>query len=102
MARNNDIWPPYIAVYQVLPESRVLDHEATALVIGSDDGCERVSNGFCNGPLKPGAIYRAKIRAYTHPNLYTDTEYSDPIQTGKLKVLFLFFFVGIFEFFEFF
>lgn len=47
--------------------------------------------GYCNGPLKPGASYKVKVRAFTAPDRFTDTSYSSQIQTGK-GVLQTFFF----------
>lgn len=49
-----------------------------------------LSSEYCNGPLKPGTIYRVKVRAFTANDKFTDTMYSFPIQTG-MKMLNFFF-----------
>lgn len=45
-----------------------------------------LSSEYCNGPLKPGTIYRVKVRAFTANDKFTDTMYSFPIQTGEANV----------------
>jgi receptor-type tyrosine-protein phosphatase beta len=46
-------------------------------------GTENCDNkvGYCNGPLKPGAFYRFKVRAYTMRDQFSETNWSQPIQT---------------------
>ena len=51
-------------------------------VIGAEIGCHQ-KRDYCNGPLKPGTLYRIKIRAFTAANKFADTFYSHPIETGK-------------------
>ena len=50
-------------------------------------GVENCDNkiGYCNGPLKSGSTYRVKVRAFTAPDKFTDTSYSFPLQTGKMR-----------------
>lgn len=49
--------------------------------IGSENCDNKI--GYCNGPLKSGSTYRVKVRAFTAPDMFTDTSYSFPIQTGE-------------------
>ncbi len=52
-------------------------------MIGHDATCaDKESSVICNGQLKPASKYRVKIRVYTSPTLWTDTLYSDSIETG--------------------
>ena len=46
-------------------------------------GTENCDNkvGYCNGPLKPGAFYRFKVRAYTMRDQFSETNWSQPIPT---------------------
>ena len=59
-------------------------------------GTENCDNkvGYCNGPLKPGAFYRFKVRAYTMRDQFTETSWSQPIQTDPdntaVLVIFIF------------
>ena len=48
--------------------------------------------GYCNGPLKPGTMYRFKIRAFTSRDQHSETNWSQPIQTDPDNTAFL---VGI-------
>ena len=47
---------------------------------------------YCNGPLKPGGVYRFKIRAYTSQTQFSETHWSQQIQTDPDNTAFL---VGI-------
>lgn len=73
------IWPPYqvMDLYYPFHNSSVED-----FTIGSET-CDARQPGYCNGPLKSGSTYRVKIRAFTAPDKFADTNYSFPIQTGK-------------------
>lgn len=73
------IWPPYQVMdpYYPFQNSSVED-----FTIGSGT-CDIRQLGYCNGPLKPGSTYHIKIRAFTAPDKFTDTNYSFPIQTGN-------------------
>lgn len=51
-------------------------------VIGSETECP-ASRDYCNGPLKAGATYKVKIRAYTASDKFADTYYSHSIPTGE-------------------
>ena len=80
----NIIW--YYRIYNTeqitlddFSKSKSIDGEE--FVIGTDTDCE-FRTDFCNGPLKPGASYYIKIRAYATDYQYTDTPYSLPIVTG--------------------
>lgn len=81
--QSYSIWPPYQAVepYYPFKNSSV---NVEDFIIGSEN-CDNRQKGYCNGPLKSGTTYRVKIRAFTAPDKFTDTAYSFPIQTGKLK-----------------
>ena len=48
--------------------------------------------GYCNGQLKPGTMYRFKVRAYTTREKHSETNWSQPIQTDPDNTAFL---VGI-------
>ena len=50
------------------------------------------AGSYCNGPLKPGGVYRFKIRAYTTQQQFSETHWSQPIQTDPDNTAFL---VGI-------
>lgn len=49
--------------------------------IGSDR-CEAGGRAYCNGPLRPGAAYYVKLRAYTARDKFTDTAYA-LVYTGQ-------------------
>ena len=57
-------------------------------------GIENCENkvGYCNGPLKPGGVYRFKIRAYTTRDQFSETHWSQQVQTDPDNTAFL---VGI-------
>ncbi|XP_042885464.1 tyrosine-protein phosphatase 10D-like [Penaeus japonicus] len=77
--QSYSLWPPYQVTETYYPffNSSVEDFD-----IGVEEDCEtRV--GYCNGPLKPGATYRVKIRAYTAANKFADTHFSQPITTDS-------------------
>jgi receptor-type tyrosine-protein phosphatase beta len=80
-------WPPYQASdpYDPFNDSSVED-----FTVGMEN-CEG-KVGYCNGPLKPGGIYRFKIRAYTTRDQFSETNWSQPIQTDPDNTAFL---VGI-------
>lgn len=72
------IWPPY----QVLdPYYPFKNGSVEDFTIGTEDCDNKI--GYCNGPLKSGSTYRVKVRAFTAPDMFTDTSYSFPIQTDK-------------------
>ena len=50
--------------------------------IGTDSSCT-AEQLICNGPLEPGTQYQFKYRAYTTGDLFSESEYSGPISTGK-------------------
>lgn len=49
--------------------------------IGSER-CDAAARRYCNGPLKPNTKYYVKLRAYTAPDKYTDTQYTI-VRTGQ-------------------
>lgn len=75
------VWPPYQAVEPYYPfKNSTMNVED--FIIGNEN-CETRQKGYCNGPLKSGTTYRIKIRAFTAPDKFTDTEYSFPLQTDQ-------------------
>ncbi|TMS35191.1 hypothetical protein L596_002642 [Steinernema carpocapsae] len=82
-----EIWPPYVATETHLERVKKFAPRAVAEAIGNDKTCgERNINTVCNGPLKPGTAYRFKLRLFTAPNLWTDTDYSDVVVTEPVQV----------------
>ena len=75
-----------------MPYNPFANKTVEEFIIGSEADCE-LKIDFCNGPLKAGSTYWVKVRAFTGENKYTDTEYSEPIVTGKLNKLFFIFFL---------
>nr|XP_050849252.1 tyrosine-protein phosphatase 10D isoform X4 [Vespula vulgaris] len=73
------IWPPYQVMEPYYPFKNGSVEDFT---IGSENCDNKI--GYCNGPLKSGSTYRVKVRAFTAPDMFTDTSYSFPIQTGLL------------------
>ncbi|XP_076311183.1 tyrosine-protein phosphatase 10D-like isoform X2 [Tachypleus tridentatus] len=80
-------WPPYQVTKPYYPFN---DSEEENFVIGNMD-CSGVTE-YCNGPLKAGATYRIKLRAYTASRKFTDTVYSPAVQTDPDNTLLI---VGI-------
>lgn len=80
--QSYSVWPPYQVIERYYPFKNSSIEDFTIGV----ENCENRLTGYCNGPLKPGTTYRVKIRAFTAPDKFTDTEYSFPIQTGKIAV----------------
>uniref|UniRef100_A0A8D8UCD9 protein-tyrosine-phosphatase n=1 Tax=Cacopsylla melanoneura TaxID=428564 RepID=A0A8D8UCD9_9HEMI len=77
-------WPPY----QVFnPKQIFTDSPVVEYTIGE----EKCPNGvlYCNGPLKSGTSYRVKLRAFTTPTMFTDTSYSECIDTTNNSSLFI-------------
>ena len=70
------VWPPYQVsdAYDPFNNASVED-----FVIGTEDCQTKV--GYCNGHLKPGTVYRFKIRAYTARDKHEETNWSQPIET---------------------
>lgn len=52
--------------------------------IGSER-CEPSGRAYCNGPLRPGAAYYVKLRAYTARDKFTDTAYA-LVYTGARRL----------------
>lgn len=69
-------WPPYQAVRPYYPFNNSLVED---FVVGAEM-CQP-DKDYCNGPLKPGASYLVKVRAFTAHDKFTDTMFSSPIQT---------------------
>ncbi|XP_015183545.1 PREDICTED: tyrosine-protein phosphatase 10D isoform X2 [Polistes dominula] len=72
------IWPPYQVMEPYYPFKNGSVEDFT---IGGENCDNKI--GYCNGPLKSGSTYRVKVRAFTAPDMFTDTSYSFPIQTDK-------------------
>nr|CAD2199664.1 unnamed protein product [Meloidogyne enterolobii] len=98
---TTNIWPPFIAL-ELLPDNKnrrfsspssINTSPDTSIInsifitsIGSDFECEeKLAEQICNGPLKPGSVYRLKLRLFTSQNLCSDSPYTDPIRLGKDK-----------------
>jgi len=76
-------WPPY----QVKEATNPFNNSSVEdFTVGTED-CEHVHihKQYCNGKLKPGTIYRFKIRAYTYTGYtnpkFSETAWSQPIST---------------------
>uniref|UniRef100_A0A0K2UFV7 protein-tyrosine-phosphatase n=2 Tax=Lepeophtheirus salmonis TaxID=72036 RepID=A0A0K2UFV7_LEPSM len=80
-------WPPYQVTERYFPFHNKSTERFT---IGVEDCKDKV--GYCNGPLKPGSTYRYKIRAYTAPDKFSETTWSDEVKTDPDNTAFL---VGI-------
>lgn len=72
-------WPPYQVMEPYYPFANSSVEDFT---IGSET-CDIRQAVYCNGPLKSGSTYRVKIRAFTAPDKFTDTNYSFPLQTDQ-------------------
>ncbi|XP_049865569.1 tyrosine-protein phosphatase 10D isoform X2 [Pectinophora gossypiella] len=70
--RRLPVWPPYQVTEPYYPFHASAVEEFT---IGSER-CEDNGRTYCNGPLKPGAKYYVKLRAFTAPDKFTDTAYT--------------------------
>ncbi|GAB6018714.1 hypothetical protein CHUAL_000390 [Chamberlinius hualienensis] len=73
------LWPPYQANEPYYPFNGTSVEE---FEIGVDDSCIG-RKGYCNGPLRPGAAYKVKVRAYTSAEKFSDTAYSSAIYTDE-------------------
>ena len=69
-------WPPYQASDPYYPFNNSSVEDFTVGI----ENCEN-KVGYCNGPLKPGGLYRFKIRAYTTRDQFSETHWSQPVQT---------------------
>jgi len=69
-------WPPYQVMEPKFPFNNSSVEDFT---VGTED-CEH-RHGKCNGKLKPGTIYRFKVRAYTSTDKFSETAWSQPIST---------------------
>ncbi|XP_035663452.1 tyrosine-protein phosphatase 10D-like [Branchiostoma floridae] len=85
--QNRDPIPPYqVTDKQPYPftgnsRSKRQTAQSEEFTIGTED-CEPRNKRFCNGPLKPGTTYRAKLRAFTQNGWYADSDYSGPLKTA--------------------
>ncbi|CAJ0958775.1 unnamed protein product, partial [Mesorhabditis belari] len=81
-----DVWPAYTATANEVPiTKRAAQTRTISEVIGSNPNCRDLpADVVCNGPLKPGTAYKFKLRIFTAPNLWTDTDYSPIVQTEPL------------------
>ncbi|KAI8488818.1 hypothetical protein Bbelb_333360 [Branchiostoma belcheri] len=84
--QNRDPVPPYQVTEKLEypfasgSRSKRQASESHEFVIGEEKECEP-RRDFCNGPLKPGTTYRAKLRAFTENGWYADSSYSEPLKT---------------------
>lgn len=78
------VWPPYQVTDPYFPFDAALVAEYT---IGAER-CEDNLRAYCNGPLKPGAKYFVKLRAFTAPDKFTDTAYT-VVYTGQPSLSFI-------------
>lgn len=79
--QKHSVWPPYQAVEPYFPFNGTTTED---FVVGSEDcdvSVKQSDKKFCNGPLKPGTLYKLKIRAFTKPEKFTDTVYSYSVST---------------------
>lgn len=100
--QSSNTWPAYAALSKPLPRIKNLDSSSITEVIGVDMDCPKraakrseiskqsehgttstSTTEFCNGPLRPGKRYRVKLRVYTSPQLFSDSDYSDVVITSK-------------------
>lgn len=75
-----DSWPPYQVTEPYYPFHSSPVEEFT---IGSER-CDAGGRAYCNGPLKPGTKYFVKLRAFTAPDKFTDTDYT-VVYTGMYR-----------------
>uniref|UniRef100_A0A0R3S235 protein-tyrosine-phosphatase n=1 Tax=Elaeophora elaphi TaxID=1147741 RepID=A0A0R3S235_9BILA len=78
-AQRFDLWPAYVAMETAIePLRKFFPPHFVSERIGADGTCSDIEvDSICNGPLKPATSYRFKLRLYTAPNLWTDSDYSD-------------------------
>ena len=110
--QSRSVWPPYQATDLFNPFEQLTTID---FMVGSENCDEYYSlnrgiltnpslyanplessnlpSRYCNGYLKPGTSYRFKIRAFTAPEKFTDTEYSYAMQTDPDNTAV---FVGVF------
>uniref|UniRef100_A0A8R1XN36 Fibronectin type-III domain-containing protein n=1 Tax=Onchocerca volvulus TaxID=6282 RepID=A0A8R1XN36_ONCVO len=83
-AQKFDLWPAYVAIETAIePLRKFLPPHFISEIIGANDTCDDIEvDTICNGPLKPATSYRFKLRLYTAPNMWTDSEYSEIATTS--------------------
>merc|ERR1712038_1934111 len=74
-------WPPYQVMKPYDPFSNNSSLGKEDFTIGKEDCKTGYASAMCNGKLKPGTIYRFKIRAYTALDKFSETSWSQPIST---------------------
>ncbi|EFO16117.2 hypothetical protein LOAG_12391 [Loa loa] len=79
-----DLWPAYVAIETMIePLRKFFPPHFVSEVIGVDSTCSNIEvDTICNGPLKPATSYRFKLRLYTAPDMWTDSEYSEIATTS--------------------
>ncbi|EYB90795.1 hypothetical protein Y032_0214g2337 [Ancylostoma ceylanicum] len=76
-----DVWPLYTAVVDESPPDQ-LNSITLTQAVGVDQTCEDLpADTVCNGPLKAGTNYKFKLRLFTAPNLFSDTDFSAVVST---------------------
>ncbi|VBB26466.1 unnamed protein product [Acanthocheilonema viteae] len=89
-ARRFDLWPAYVAIETAIePLRKFFPPHFVSETLGADGTCGDIEvDTICNGPLKPATSYRFKLRLYTAPNMWTDSEYSEIATTKASPTLF--------------
>uniref|UniRef100_A0A1I8EDX7 protein-tyrosine-phosphatase n=1 Tax=Wuchereria bancrofti TaxID=6293 RepID=A0A1I8EDX7_WUCBA len=89
-AQQFDLWPAYVAVETTIePLRKFIPPHFVSEIIGADGTCGDIEvDTICNGPLKPATSYRFKLRLYTSPDMWTDSEYSEIATTKASPTLF--------------
>ena len=60
-AQKHSTWPPYQVMHPTNPFNKSAVDDFT---VGTDEDCLK-RHGYCNGPLRPGTLYRFKVKLYT-------------------------------------
>ena len=66
-AQKHSTWPPYQVMHPTNPFNKSAVDDFT---VGTDEDCLK-RHGYCNGPLRPGTLYRFKVKlcaARHHPD----------------------------------
>ena len=57
-AQKHSTWPPYQVMHPTNPFNKSAVDDFT---VGTDEDCLK-RHGYCNGPLRPGTLYRFKVK----------------------------------------
>ncbi|CAB3405125.1 unnamed protein product [Caenorhabditis bovis] len=83
-----DTWPSYVAKIRDVAAATSSSREPASVYeeIGDDETCvESRHEQICNGPLRPATRYRVRIRLFTSPTMFTDSDYSEIVMTGSVS-----------------